>query len=124
MDIEVEPERPLRDDIRLLGRLLGDTVRDQEGSTAFELVEHVRQSAIAFHRDENVDARRELERILDGLSREQTMIVARAFSYFSHLANLAEDLHHSRRNRQSAIAGEPPADGSLARALDRVAAAA
>ncbi len=123
MDIEVEPERPLRDDIRLLGRLLGDTVRDQEGSTAFELVEHVRQSAIAFHRDENVDARRELERILDGLSREQTMIVARAFSFFSHLANLAEDLHHSRRNRLSAIAGEPPADGSLARALDRVAAA-
>ncbi len=123
MDIEVEPERPLRDDIRLLGRLLGDTVRDQEGSTAFALVEHVRQSAIAFHRDENVDARRELERILDGLSREQTMIVARAFSFFSHLANLAEDLHHSRRNRLAAIAGEPPADGSLARALDRVAAA-
>ncbi len=51
------------------------------------------------------------------------MIVARAFSFFSHLANLAEDLHHSRRNRLSAIAGEPPADGSLARALDRVAAA-
>jgi len=123
LDIEVEPERPLRDDIRLLGRLLGDTVRDQEGSTAFALVEHVRQSAIAFHRDENVDARRELERILDGLSREQTMIVARAFSFFSHLANLAEDLHHSRRNRLAAIAGEPPADGSLARALDRVAAA-
>ncbi|MGL6222691.1 MAG: phosphoenolpyruvate carboxylase [Steroidobacteraceae bacterium] len=121
--MEVEPERPLRDDIRLLGRLLGDTVRDQEGSTAFELVEHVRQSAIAFHRDENIDARRELERILDGLSREQTMIVARAFSFFSHLANLAEDLHHSRRNRLAAIAGEPPADGSLARALDRVAAA-
>jgi phosphoenolpyruvate carboxylase len=123
VDIEVEPERPLRDDIRLLGRLLGDTVREQEGGPAFALVENVRQSAIAFHRDENVDARRELERILDGLSREQTMIVARAFSYFSHLANLAEDLHHGRRSRQSAIAGEPPADGTLARALDRVAAA-
>ncbi len=123
VDFENEPDRPMRDDIRLLGRLLGDTVRDQEGNAAFELVEHVRQSAIAFHRDENVDARRELERTLDGLSREQTMIVARAFSYFSHLANLAEDLHNSRRKRQSDIKGEPPADGSLAGALDRVAAA-
>ncbi len=123
VDFENEPDRPMRDDIRLLGRLLGDTVRDQEGTAAFELVEHVRQSAIAFHRDENVEARRELERTLDGLSREQTMIVARAFSYFSHLANLAEDLHNSRRKRQSDIKGEPPADGSLAGALDRVAAA-
>ena len=123
MDFDNEPERPMRDDIRMLGRLLGDTVRDQEGSPSFDVVERVRQSAIAFHRDENVEARRELERILDGLSREQTMIVARAFSYFSHLANLAEDLHNSRRKRQSDIAGGPPADGSLARALDRVAAA-
>ena len=123
MDFDNEPDRPLRDDIRLLGRLLGDTVRDQEGSPSFDVVERVRQSAIAFHRDENVEARRELERILDGLSREQTMIVARAFSYFSHLANLAEDLHNSRRKRQSDIKGDPPPDGSLARALDRVAAA-
>ncbi|MBK6349048.1 MAG: phosphoenolpyruvate carboxylase [Proteobacteria bacterium] len=123
MDVDHEPDRPLRDDIRLLGRLLGDTVRDQEGSPSFDVVERVRQSAMAFHRDEDAGARRELERILDGLSREQTMIVARAFSYFSHLANLAEDLHNSRRKRQSDIAGDPPADGSLARALDRVAAA-
>jgi len=123
VDFDNEPDRPLRDDIRLLGRLLGDTVRDQEGSPSYDVVERVRQSAIAFHRDEDAEARRELERILDGLSREQTMIVARAFSYFSHLANLAEDLHHSRRKRQSDIDGDPPADGSLARALDRVAAA-
>jgi len=123
VDFDNEPDRPLRDDIRLLGRLLGDTVRDQEGSPSYDVVERVRQSAIAFHRDENAEARRELERILDGLSREQTMIVARAFSYFSHLANLAEDLHNSRRKRQSEIDGDPPADGSLARALDRVEAA-
>ena len=117
-----EPDRTMRDDIRLLGRLLGDTVREQEGDACFALVESVRQSAIAFHRDENVAARRELERILDGLSREQTMVVARAFSYFSHLANLAEDLHNSRRRRQAENDGEPPADGSLAKALDRIAA--
>ena len=123
MDIEVEPDRPMRDDIRLLGRLLGDTVREQEGDAAFEMVEGVRQRAIAFRRDDDVEARRDLEGMLDGLTREQTMIVVRAFSYFSHLANLAEDVHTGRRRRQSEIPGEPPADGSLARALDRIEAA-
>ncbi|NJD31770.1 MAG: phosphoenolpyruvate carboxylase, partial [Gammaproteobacteria bacterium] len=118
-----EPDRPLRDDIRLLGRLLGDTVRDQEGDAAFDLVESVRQVSIAFRRDEDVAARRELEQILDGLTREQTMVVVRAFSYFSHLANLAEDLHNIRRARQSAIEGAPPPEGSLERAFDRVQAA-
>ena len=116
-------DRPLRDDIRLLGRLLGDTVRNQEGPVSFELVERVRQSSIAYRRDDDAAARRELEHTLDALSREQTMIVVRAFSYFSHLANLAEDVHNSRRKRQSDINGDPPADGSLVRALDRVAAA-
>ncbi|HXW09267.1 MAG TPA: phosphoenolpyruvate carboxylase [Steroidobacteraceae bacterium] len=123
MEIDDEPDRPMRDDIRLLGRLLGDTVREQQGAPAFELVERVRQSSIAFRRDDDVEARRELERILDGLSREQTMTVVRAFSYFAHLANLAEDVHNGRRRRQAEIAGDPAADGTLARALDRLEAA-
>jgi phosphoenolpyruvate carboxylase len=123
MDADLDTDQPLRDDIRLLGRLLGDTVRDQEGGAAFDLVERVRQSSIAFRRDDDVAARRELERILDALTREETMVVVRAFSYFSHLANLAEDLDNIRRGRQSEIDGGRPADGSLVRALDRVEAA-
>src|SRR4051812_39247526 len=108
-----EPDRPMRDDIRLLGRLLGDTVRDQEGECSFEIVEGVRQRSIAFRRDEDDDARGKLERMLDGLTREQTMIVVRSFSYFSHLANLAEDVHSSRRRRDAEINGELPSEGSL-----------
>ena len=123
MDRDDEPDRPLRDDIRLLGRLLGDTVRDQQGAAAFELVERVRQSSVAFRRQDDVAARRELERTLDGLSREQTMSVVRSFSYFSHLANLAEDVHSGRRRRQAEIAGDTPPEGSLAHALDRLGAA-
>ncbi|HQR49112.1 MAG TPA: phosphoenolpyruvate carboxylase, partial [Steroidobacteraceae bacterium] len=123
MDPASDSDRPLREDIRLLGRLLGDTVREQVGDGAFELVEHIRQSSIAFRRDDDVEARRELERILDGLSREQTMVVARAFSYFSHLANLAEDVDTIRRSRRSAIDGDPPPEGSMVRALDRVSTA-
>ena len=123
MSTSFAPDQSLREDVRLLGRLLGDTVRDQEGAAAFDLVERVRQVSITFRRDEDATARMELEQILDGLSREQTMVVVRAFSYFSHLANLAEDLHNIRRARNAEIAGEPPPDGSLVRALDRVAAA-
>jgi phosphoenolpyruvate carboxylase len=113
----------LREDIRLLGRLLGDTVRDHEGEAAFDLIEGIRRSSIAFHRDNDKAARAELETLLDGLTTDETMIVVRAFSYFSHLANLAEDLHHIRRSRAHLIAGSAPREGSLARAMDRAASA-
>jgi hypothetical protein len=121
--LDDESDRPMRDDIRLLGRLLGDTVREQRGDAAFELVERVRQASVAFRRDDDVAARRELEQLLDGITREQTMIVVRAFSYFSHLANLAEDVHTGRTRRHAEITGEAAGDGTFARALDRIAAA-
>jgi phosphoenolpyruvate carboxylase len=120
---EPTPDGPLRDQIRLLGRLLGDTVREQEGDAAFGVVERIRQLSIAFRRDDDATARRELESLLDGLSREQTMTVVRAFSYFSHLANLAEDVDTLRRRRRQRVAGEPAEDGTLARAIERVTAA-
>ena len=59
----------------------------------FERIEHIRQSSIRFRRDDDLEARRELEATLDALSRDQTLHVVRAFSYFSHLANIAEDQH-------------------------------
>ena len=64
----LEEDARLRDDIRLLGRILGDTVRDQEGADVFDLVERIRQTSIRFHRDDDRPARRELEIILDGMS--------------------------------------------------------
>ncbi len=115
---EVEKDRPLRDDIRLLGRLLGDTVREQEGEAIFAIVEQIRQTSIRFHRDNNAPARDELEAILDGLTPAQTIQIVRAFSHFSHLANIAEDQHHIRRTRAHAIAGSAPRVGSLSYALD------
>ncbi len=115
-----DKDLPLRDDIRLLGRLLGDTVREQDGEEAFELVERIRRSSIAFHRDNDTAARAELEEILDRLTAEETMIVVRAYSYFSHLANIAEDLHHIRRSRAHRLAGSAPREGSLPHALERL----
>ena len=118
-----DKDLPLREDIRLLGRLLGDTVRAQEGEAVFDLVERIRQAAIRYHRDEDRSARRELEATLDSLSRDQTLQVVRAFSYFSHLANIAEDQHHIRRTRAHALAGSAPRDGTLACALARASEA-
>src|SRR3981189_3846507 len=86
----IEEDAGLREDIRLLGRILGDTVRDQEGADAFDLVERIRQTSIRFHRDEDRLARRELESILDSMSISQTVRIVRALTYFSHLANIAE----------------------------------
>ena len=114
-----EKDLPLREDIRLLGKILGDTVRDQEGETVFGLVEGIRQTSVRFHRDEDETARRELEGLLNGLSPRQTNRIVRAFSYFSHLANIAEDLHHIRRTRAHALAGSAPREGTLPHALAR-----
>ena len=70
---EAEKDAPLRADIRLLGRLLGDTVREQEGAEVFAIVERIRQASIRFHRDNEIGARRELEATLDSLDNDQTL---------------------------------------------------
>ncbi|WP_426397539.1 phosphoenolpyruvate carboxylase [Ralstonia sp. R-29] len=114
-------DQPLKEDIRFLGRLLGDVLREQEGGAAFETVETIRQTAVRFRRDGDRQAEQELDRLLKALSREQTNSVVRAFSYFSHLANIAEDQHHNRRRRVHALAGSPPQPGSMMRALLSVA---
>src|ERR1700761_4139569 len=85
-------DAPLRDDIRLLGRLLGDTIKAQEGAPVFDVIENIRQLAVRFRRDDDAEARKQLEQVLNKLSRDQTLLVGRAFSYFSHLANIAEDV--------------------------------
>jgi phosphoenolpyruvate carboxylase len=119
LDEATDKDLPLKEDVRLLGRLLGDTVREQEGADAYEIVERIRRSSVAFHRHNDATARAGLEGILDALSTDETMMVVRAYSYFSHLANIAEDLHHIRRSRAHQIAGSAPREGSLPYALQR-----
>src|SRR5436305_7862217 len=121
--IEDAEDARLRTDIRLLGRILGDTVRDQEGADVFDLVERIRQTSIRFHRDDDKPARRELELILDSMSIGQTLRIVRAFSYFSHLANIAEDQNNIRQMRRRAAAGGPPHPGTLASTLSHARAA-
>jgi len=119
---DTNKDEPLRNDIRLLGRILGDTVREQEGDAVFAIIERVRQTAVRFARDGDPAARAELAALLDPLPRETTQFVVRAFSYFLQLANIAEDAHHVRRRRAHDLAGSPPREGSLIHALDQLAA--
>ncbi len=69
---------------------------------------------------EDEAAKKELEDILNSLTSTQAVQVVRAYSYFSHLANMAEDQHHIRRTRAHELAGSPPRNGSITKAFERV----
>ena len=124
MDTATDKDLPLKEDTRLLGRVLGDVLRAQTGDNGFERIEAIRQTAIRFRRagaDEAAIARAELEALLNPLPIADVLHVARAFSYFSHLANIAEDVHQNRRRRAHALGGSPPQRGSIAHALELLA---
>ncbi|MDP2001098.1 MAG: phosphoenolpyruvate carboxylase, partial [Rhodoferax sp.] len=112
-------ERPLVEDIRLLGRILGDVIREQEGVEAFELIEQIRQLSVSFRRDADQEADKALKKLLKSLSGDRAVSVIRAFTYFSHLANLAEDRHHIRRRAIHERAGDTQ-EGSIEVALARL----
>ena len=119
---QLDKERPLVEDIRLLGRLLGDVIRELEGAEAFEQVEQVRKLSVKFRRDADAQAEAGLRQLLARLSGDDAVRVIRAFTYFSHLANLAEDRHHLRGRQVHERAGHAQ-DGSLTLALERLRAA-
>ena len=116
----VEKNRPLVEDIRLLGRILGDVIREQEGREAFELIERIRQLSVAYRLKRDASAGKTLDRLLKNLSGDQTVSVIRAFSYFSHLANIAEDRHHVRRREHHEHQGHLQ-EGSLPMCFERLA---
>ncbi len=118
-DDAASKNKPLVEDIRLLGRILGDVIREQEGTAAFELIERVRQLSVAYRLKADASAGRVLDRLLKNLSADQTVTVIRAFSYFSHLANIAEDRHHVRRRSVHEKAGDLQ-EGSLALSFERL----
>jgi phosphoenolpyruvate carboxylase len=120
-DSKKDKDRPLIEDIRFLGRILGDVIREQEGAPVFEIVEKVRKLSVAYRRHADAQAESDLKKLLKSLSNEQTVSVIRAFTYFSHLANLAEDRHHIRRRAIHERRGDVQ-DGSLDAAFARLRA--
>jgi len=118
-----DADLPLREDIRYLGRILGDTIREQAGRKVFDLVESIRGSAIRYRRDQERGSLQALERTIGALGQDDATNVVRAFSYFHHLANVAEDVHHDRLRRANEARRAAPAPGSLAYARARLRAA-
>ena len=116
-------DQPLSEDIRLLGRMLGDTLREQESVAAFDLVERIRRTAVEFHRGGDPRAGASLAATLRSLDPDAVMTVVRAFTQFSQLANIAEDRHHIRRRREHRLGGSRPQNGSIALAVQRAAEA-
>ena len=115
-DMDTDKEQPLRDDTRLLGRVLGEVISATRGEDVFDIVESTRQAAVGYRRAEAIDREvnvRALDDKLHALPIERVLDVVRAFSYFSHLANIAEDIHQNRRRRAHRRAGSPPQPGSL-----------
>ena len=105
------------EDIRLLGRVLGSVIAEQAGSEVFETVERVRKLAVDARRgDDSDDAR--LSAAMSGLDIPTTLHVIRAFSWFSLLSNIAQDVHQSRRRRHHRSIGSPPQEGTITHALN------
>jgi phosphoenolpyruvate carboxylase len=107
-----EATEPMREDIRLLGAILGDTVREQNGEEVFDLVERARVESFRVRRSE-ID-RAELSGMFDGIDIHRAIPVIRAFTHFALLANVAEDIHRERRRAVHVATGEPPQNSSLA----------
>ena len=105
----------LTEDIRYLGRILGDTIREQAGTETFDLVESIRHAAIRYRRDHDAASLEEVEKTIRSLDQASATNVVRAFSYFHLLANTAEDLH-----RDGSVSGTDDApEGSVTRAIER-----
>ncbi len=121
-DIDFPPsDEPLRQDVRLLGDLVGEVIREQGGDELFECVETARHAAIG--RREGVEgAAWQLEVQLRGLSAKDAEEVVRAFSTYFLVVNLAERVHRIRRGCDHAREGGAPQEGSLADTVRRLVA--
>ncbi|HYG46157.1 MAG TPA: phosphoenolpyruvate carboxylase [Bordetella sp.] len=108
---------PLRHDIRLLGRLLGEVIQACEGERVYDTIETLRRTAVRFRREGKEADGKLLEQRVKRLRDNDPNSVARAFSYFLHLSNIAEDRDQNRAQRMRALADDTPARGSLREAV-------
>ncbi|PSP69374.1 phosphoenolpyruvate carboxylase, partial [Halobacteriales archaeon QH_8_67_27] len=96
--------REVNQDVRELGELLGDIITEQSSESAFDIVEQIRTAAVAYRRGE-ADDRSEIHETLDGLSPEKQDVVARAFTTYFELINLAEERQRVREIREGSQEG-------------------
>jgi len=120
MVMTADPNQPLRDDVRLLGALLGKTVKHKAGDKTFETVEQIRNLAKTGRSDDedSLEAFQQLRDVLAQMSIQEMVPVTRAFSMFLALANIAEQNHRIRRRR--AYLSDPEASPQRASVRDAI----
>lgn len=115
-----EPQdQPLREDVSLLGRLVGEMLSDQLGTSFFQLLEQVRRCAIA-RREGDPGRLAELSALLGDLPVERALDLVRAFSSYFQLVNLAEQVHRIRRRREHQANEAGPQPGGVMDGLMRL----
>jgi phosphoenolpyruvate carboxylase len=107
-----EKDKPLRDDVRVLGALVGKMLAEQENPAFLEQVEAVRQTAIK-RREGMADASENLDKLLTGMDVTQAGRLVRAFTTYFQVVNLAEKVHRIRRRRDYLRRGERAQPGGL-----------
>ncbi|SDK56321.1 Phosphoenolpyruvate carboxylase, type 1 [Microbulbifer yueqingensis] len=120
MFVNQDQNAPLREDVRLLGEELGSVLREQAGEPLFETVETIRQAAVESRGQGEMQVGR-LRELLDPLDDETLLEVARAFSQFLNLANIAEQRHRERLHRHhQRFPGDPDTDQGLRQVLAKL----
>jgi phosphoenolpyruvate carboxylase len=115
-------DAPLGADIRLLGSMLGEVIREQAGDATFEAVESTRRVAVESRQLDGSSAVGALRQMLTSHPLEQQLHIIRAFDWLSLLANTAEDVHLDRRSRYHRAAGHDARPGTLVASFDRLEA--
>ena len=91
------PTKSLRDDVRLLGNILGNVIKKQEGQTFFNLVEKIRKLSKANRANiKQQDSYKKISKTLSQINPSNTYKLTRAFSHFMNFINLAESIDASR----------------------------
>ncbi|HOB61263.1 MAG TPA: phosphoenolpyruvate carboxylase [Candidatus Competibacteraceae bacterium] len=118
-------DKPLRDRVKLLGQLLGETLRDQEGRSALDAVETLRKGFIELrrHSEPARDIRERLMRFIAALNPEMLNHVIRAFSAYFSLANIAEESFQHQLRREMVRRGKELWRGSFDETLRTLHAA-
>ncbi len=118
MDLNVNA--PLRDNVRLLGDLLGECLRQQAGDGLFDTIERIRKASVATRGEQGAPLS-SLRELLSPLDDDTLLEVARAFSQFLNLSNIAEQHHRERLHRQhQRYPGDPGGDQGLLDVLARL----
>ncbi|MCL5028256.1 MAG: phosphoenolpyruvate carboxylase [Bacteroidetes bacterium] len=112
-----EQDAPLKKDIRELGIILGNVLKEQAGISIYEIVEKLRALTKQLRTEYNDEIRNQIIKLIDSLTIEKAYKVVKAFSIYFILVNAADEVHRIRIQRNNELGNNSPQSGSIAEAL-------